>query len=146
MSIFKRAGIRFFREPVIFLLFTSQFSWFVGLIFAIAYQQGVFSKVFLQKLFSLLFYFYLLPLAGVPVIKICIAVYAAVMIGTIMFHLQHSVNIPYRRRTDDWDISRAALEGSTFLEVPLLLKPFFNGIEYHHIHHSNTNVPTYLLQ
>lgn len=99
MHFIKRAGIRFFREPVVFLLFTSQFSWFVGLIFAIAYQCGIYSKAFAQKLFSLLFYFYLLPLAGVPVLKICIAVYAAVMIGTIMFHLQHSVNIPYRKRT-----------------------------------------------
>jgi hypothetical protein len=27
-----------------------------------------------------------------------------------------------------------------------LLRPFTNGIEYHHIHHLNTNVPSYIIQ
>ena len=99
MLFIKRVGIRLFREPIIFLLFTSQFLWFFGLIFGIAYQYGVFSKPFLHKILSLMFYFCVLPLAGVPVVKMCISIYAAVLIGTIMFHLQHSVNIPYRKRT-----------------------------------------------
>jgi hypothetical protein len=81
------------------LAFTSQFAWFFGLIPAIAYQYGILSKVFFQKILSILLYFYFLPLAGVPIIKICISIYVAVIIGTVMFHLQHSVNIPYRKRT-----------------------------------------------
>ncbi|CAM6002632.1 unnamed protein product [Sphagnum balticum] len=57
--------------------------------------------------------------------------------------MQHSVNVAYRERKDKWDHTRAALEGSTFVQVPLWLKPFTNGIEYHHIHHLNTNVASY---
>jgi omega-6 fatty acid desaturase (delta-12 desaturase) len=57
--------------------------------------------------------------------------------------LQHSVNLPYRVRKQEWDFTRAALEGSTFLNIPKFLQPFTNGIEYHHIHHLNTNVASY---
>jgi omega-6 fatty acid desaturase (delta-12 desaturase) len=38
------------------------------------------------------------------------------------------------------------LEGSTLLYVPAFLKPFTNGIEYHHIHHLHTLVPSYAIQ
>lgn len=71
------------------------------------------------------------------------ATYVTNLIGTTLFHLQHSVNLPYRERKQKWDFVRAALEGSTFLHVPYFFRPFTNGIEYHHIHHLNTNVPSY---
>jgi hypothetical protein len=32
------------------------------------------------------------------------------------------------------------------LYIPKLLRPFTNGIEYHHIHHLNTNVASYNIE
>ena len=32
------------------------------------------------------------------------------------------------------------------MDVPFWLKPFTNGIEYHHIHHLNTNVASYVIK
>jgi len=35
--------------------------------------------------------------------------------GSTLFHLQHSVNIPYRQRKEKWNSTKAAIEGSTYL-------------------------------
>jgi hypothetical protein len=40
---------------------------------------------------------------------------------------------------------KASVEGSTFLYVPYVFRPFTYGIEYHHIHHYNSNVPSYMI-
>jgi len=85
------------------------------------------------------------PYFGVSFLEIWLPMYFAQMIGTILFHLQHSVNIPYRQRKERWNFMKASLEGSTFLYIPHLLRPFTYGIEYHHIHHYNSNVPSYML-
>jgi omega-6 fatty acid desaturase (delta-12 desaturase) len=74
------------------------------------------------------------------------SLHVAQAIGTILFHLQHSVNMPYREHQQKWNFAKAAVEGSTFLYIPKLLRPFTNGIEYHHIHHLNTNVASYVIQ
>ena len=90
--------------------------------------------------------FYVMPMFGVPVWQFCFFHVFAEALGTVLFHLQHSVNLPYRQRNAKWDFTKAALEGSTFLDVPFWLKPFTNGIEYHHIHHLNTNVASYVIK
>lgn len=83
---------------------------------------------------------------GIPALGMWISVYGTNIIGTILFHLQHSVNLPYRQRGNTWDFVKAAIEGSTFVKIPILFKPFTNGIEYHHIHHLNTMVPSYMIE
>ena len=45
-----------------------------------------------------------------------------------------------------WDRYAAAFDGSSFLQVPPLLKFFTLGIEYHHIHHFRTRIPGYMLR
>jgi omega-6 fatty acid desaturase (delta-12 desaturase) len=90
--------------------------------------------------------FAIFPLLGVPVIYSWISLWFATVIGATLFHLQHSVNTPYRRRGEKWNFAEAALEGSTYLKIPIILQSFTNGIEYHHIHHLNTNVPSYQIR
>jgi omega-6 fatty acid desaturase (delta-12 desaturase) len=85
-------------------------------------------------------------LLGVPAFEMWFSMYVVELIGALIFHLEHSVNNTYRERTINWDPMRASLEGSTYLHIPLILKPFSNGVEYHHIHHINTNVPSYRLE
>jgi len=142
----KKVAVRIFREPAIFFFITVPYFWFVGLFYVVAKRYGVFSMTFFEKIMSVVFYTFICPMVfGVPAFEMWVAIYFAEMIGTILFHLQHSVNIAYRQRKTSWDFTRAALEGSTFLDIPLILKPFTNGIEYHHIHHLNTNVPSYYI-
>lgn len=120
--------------------------WFVLQFIVVARRYKVWSLTFLEKCIAMVVTFGVVPLFGVPVFKFCFFHVFAEVIGTVLFHLQHSVNQPYRERKAKWDFTRAALEGSTLLEVPFWLKPFTNGIEYHHIHHLNTNVASYAIQ
>jgi omega-6 fatty acid desaturase (delta-12 desaturase) len=43
-------------------------------------------------------------------------------------------------------MKESGLEGSSFIMIPLWLKYFTMGIEYHHIHHCMTRIPGYNLQ
>jgi hypothetical protein len=44
----------------------------------------------------MVFDFAIMPVFGISGIKIFLATYLAQVIGTVLFHLQHSVNLPYR--------------------------------------------------
>lgn len=142
----KKILARVFREPIIFFFVTVPFVWFVGLFYVTAKRYGVFSLTFLEKILSVVVYTWIMPFVfGVPALKMWASIYFANIVGTILFHLQHSVNIAYRQHQTKWDFVKAAMEGSTFLDVPFLLRPFTNGIEYHHIHHLNTNIASYVI-
>lgn len=143
MPWWKHALARIFREPIVFFIFTAPYAWFVGLLFNNIKRYGLFTSVTFEKVISIISYTFLPGLLGVSAWKMWVSVYCTDLIGTALFHLQHSVNVPYRQRKEQWDFTRAALEGSTFLQVPFMLRPFTNGIEYHHIHHLNTNIPSY---
>lgn len=136
---------RILREPIVFFTISLPFVWFIGLIYVTAKRYGVLSLTFFEKVMSVVGFSFILPYFGIPAFEMWLSVYIAQMIGTILFHLQHSVNLPYRARKGTWDFTKAALEGSTFLDVPFLLRPFTNGIEYHHIHHLNTNIASYVI-
>lgn len=143
MKFSKKLFVRIFREPVIFFFITSPFIWFIALIYAIGRRYEIFSKVFIQKVLSFLVYCFIPSLFGISRWRFALAIYISNIFGTLLFHLQHSVNLPYRQRKDQWNFTRAALEGSTFLYIPKIFRPFSYGIEYHHIHHLNTNVASY---
>eukprot|EP00505_MAST-04D_sp_SCG-Rhode-Island_P003232 Stramenopile-MAST_4_protein_3232 len=67
------------------------------------------------------------------------------IIGIQLFHLQHQCNTPYRvnpLKHSKWD---AGMFGSTHLVVWWPLSLFTLGIEFHHIHHASTQVPSYNL-
>lgn len=66
--------------------------------------------------------------------------------GTILFHLQHAVNSAYRADTATHSSARAAFEGSTCLAVAWPITWVTCNIEYHHIHHYSTRVPSYKLR
>ena len=67
-------------------------------------------------------------------------------ISFIIFHNQHSYNPAYVLKNDKWTQRDSGLIGSSFIQIPSLLKYFYMGIEYHHIHHMNAKIPGYNLQ
>ena len=67
-------------------------------------------------------------------------------LGVILFHNQHTFNPPYIVNNKTWNIKDSGIKGSSFIQVPYLLKYFTGGIEYHHIHHMNSKIPGYNLQ
>lgn len=75
-----------------------------------------------------------------------IAQYIAGIIGTMLFHLQHQVNIGYLKEFDINDILskyNAELSGASVLKIPFFLEFFTNGIEYHNVHHIDPGIPSY---
>jgi omega-6 fatty acid desaturase (delta-12 desaturase) len=72
-------------------------------------------------------------------------VYLSSMFSVWLFYVQHQFPGAYFRRNDEWKYQEAAVEGSSFYDLPRLLHWASANIGFHHIHHLNPNVPNYRL-
>ncbi|MBX2865752.1 MAG: fatty acid desaturase [Leptolyngbyaceae cyanobacterium MAG.088] len=69
---------------------------------------------------------------------------AAIFIN--VFFVQHNFDGAYAHKTEGWDYLAGAIEGSSYLELPWILKWFTADISYHNIHHLSERIPNYNLQ
>ncbi len=67
------------------------------------------------------------------------------MIAVWFFYVQHQHETTYKAWKDRWDYIRAAIEGSTYYDLPRLFHWLTGNIGYHHIHHLNPLIPNYEL-
>jgi len=65
--------------------------------------------------------------------------------GIWLFYVQHQFEDVYWQRTEDWDYADAALQGSSYLKLPTMLRFFTGNIGLHHVHHLNARIPFYYL-
>ncbi len=70
----------------------------------------------------------------------------ATAIGVWFFYVQHQFEDSYWRRAGDWDFHTAAVEGSSFYDLPGLLHWLTASIGFHHIHHLASKIPNYRLR
>jgi omega-6 fatty acid desaturase (delta-12 desaturase) len=70
----------------------------------------------------------------------------ASIVGVWLFYVQHQFEGVYWARHEAWDPWRAALEGSSYYELPKGLQWFTGNIGLHHIHHVRARIPNYNLQ
>ncbi len=68
------------------------------------------------------------------------------MIGVWLFYLQHQFEGVYWKRSTEWDQKLAALQGSSFFDLPAVLRWFTGSIGFHHIHHLGPRIPNYFLK
>jgi omega-6 fatty acid desaturase (delta-12 desaturase) len=66
--------------------------------------------------------------------------------GVWLFYLQHQFEEVYWERQENWDMIRAALEGSSYYKLPKVLQWFTGNIGFHHIHHLSPAIPNYYLE
>lgn len=66
--------------------------------------------------------------------------------GVWLFYVQHQYEGVYWARHADWDPIRAALEGSSYYQLPRVLQWATGNIGLHHIHHIRPRIPNYNLQ
>jgi acyl-lipid omega-6 desaturase (Delta-12 desaturase) len=66
--------------------------------------------------------------------------------GVWLFYIQHQFQGVYWARHKEWDPWRAAMEGSSFYQMPKMLQWITGNIGIHHIHHARPGIPNYLLQ
>lgn len=67
-------------------------------------------------------------------------------VGIWLFYVQHQVEAPYWVRHPAWSLRASALEGSSHLVLPRPLEWLVGGINLHHVHHLDAQVPNYLLR
>lgn len=67
------------------------------------------------------------------------------VIAIWFFYVQHQHETAYKEWKDKWDYIRAAVQGSTFYNLPRIFHWLTGNIGYHHIHHLNPLVPNYQL-
>lgn len=67
-------------------------------------------------------------------------------LGFWLFYVQHQFEGVYWERSDEWDYTAAALQGSSFYKLPKVLQWFTGNIGYHHIHHLSSRIPNYNLE
>ena len=63
-----------------------------------------------------------------------------------VFFVQHNYEDSYAHKTAGWDYLTAAIEGSSYLELPTVFKWFSADIGYHNIHHLSERIPNYHLE
>lgn len=67
-------------------------------------------------------------------------------IGVWLFFVQHQFERTYWEREPDWNFAQAALRGSSYYELPAILRWFTADIGIHHIHHLCSKIPNYRLR
>jgi omega-6 fatty acid desaturase (delta-12 desaturase) len=73
-------------------------------------------------------------------------IWFAGIFGIWLFYVQHQFEGVYWARREDWDSLRAAVEGSSFYTLPVVLRWISANIGYHHIHHLSPRIPNYRLK
>ena len=66
--------------------------------------------------------------------------------GVWLFYVQHQFEGVYWERAEEWDYTAAALQGSSFYNLPKVLQWFSGNIGFHHIHHLSPRIPNYHLE
>jgi len=66
--------------------------------------------------------------------------------GVWLFYIQHQFDGAYWERDDTWSYHEAALQGSSYYDLPAILHWFTGNIGIHHVHHLSSRVPNYHLR
>lgn len=67
-------------------------------------------------------------------------------VGAWLFWLQHNFEHTWHARDPEWDYTRVALHGSSFLALGPVGQWFTASIGLHHVHHLNPRIPNYRLE
>jgi omega-6 fatty acid desaturase (delta-12 desaturase) len=63
-----------------------------------------------------------------------------------MLYIQHQYEETYYQAAGDWQFELAALQGSSYLQLPRPLAWAVGNANYHHVHHLSAKIPNYNLR
>ncbi|WP_214793774.1 MULTISPECIES: fatty acid desaturase [unclassified Exiguobacterium] len=72
--------------------------------------------------------------------------FTAGILGIWLFYVQHTFEDSYFEDESEWDYVKAAIEGSSYYEMPKVLQWVTGNIGFHHVHHLSPRVPNYNLE
>jgi omega-6 fatty acid desaturase (delta-12 desaturase) len=67
-------------------------------------------------------------------------------IAAWMLYIQHQYEDTYYRAPGEWRFELAALQGSSYLQLPRPLAWVVGNANYHHVHHLSAKIPNYRLR
>lgn len=145
----RRFGYRFFRHPLQLFLLSPALLFLVSHRF---FRSGSGPRerhsVLLTNLGLVLVALaaqYTIGLGTYLLIQVPIMVLTA-SIGVWLFYVQHQYETVYWARHTEWDPIRAALEGSSYYQLPRWLEWFTGSIGFHYLHHLRPRIPNYHLR
>lgn len=144
-----KLSYRFLRNPFILFLFAPLFLFFVlERIPSSKAKPREKRSVYLMNFALLLWSVSLSMIYGfVPwlIIQVCMMGVAGGC-GIWLFYVQHQFEDTYWAAGKDWDYTTAAMEGSSYYNLPRIMQWFSGNIGFHHIHHLNPLIPNYNLE
>ena len=63
-----------------------------------------------------------------------------------MLYIQHQYEDTYYQAAGEWQFELAALQGSSYLQLPRALAWVVGNANYHHVHHLSAKIPNYRLR
>ncbi|AOM81449.1 fatty acid desaturase [Salisediminibacterium beveridgei] len=66
-------------------------------------------------------------------------------LGIWLFYVQHQFEETYFEHDEEWSYVQAAIDGSSYYQLPKILQWLTGNIGYHHVHHLSPRVPNYKL-
>jgi omega-6 fatty acid desaturase (delta-12 desaturase) len=70
----------------------------------------------------------------------------AAPMGVWLFYVQHQFEGTYWETPPNWNFHTAAIEGSSFYDLPTPLHWITGHIGFHHVHHLSSRIPNYRLR
>ncbi len=67
-------------------------------------------------------------------------------LGIWLFYVQHQFEDAYFENESEWDFVKAAVDGSSYYQLPKVIQWLTGNIGYHHVHHLSPKVPNYHLE
>jgi omega-6 fatty acid desaturase (delta-12 desaturase) len=83
--------------------------------------------------------------SGVTALVLLPVLLIAASVGVWLFYIQHQFEHAHWDRRENWSFHDAALHGSSYLELPPVLRWFTANIGIHHVHHLASRIPFYRL-
>ncbi len=146
-----RFKYRFYRNPIFLFVIIPT------LLFLIVYRFPNFKQKELKPVFTSTYYTSLviaLLIGGIIwlvgwktflLVQVPITVVTS-SLGAWLFFVQHQFEDAYWAYDEEWDYTRAALNGSSYYKLPKILQWFTGNIGFHHIHHLSPRIPNYKLE
>jgi acyl-lipid omega-6 desaturase (Delta-12 desaturase) len=144
----KQFFYRIFRNP--FILFT------FGPLYIFLFQSRFTKKDMTKKEKQNIYFTNIAALATAVLLSLLMGLKAYLLIqlpvlfishsmGLWLFYIQHQFEDATWERNEDWDYKTAAIKGSSFLKLPVVLQWFTGNIGFHHVHHLSSRIPNYNL-
>src|SRR5262245_36420497 len=148
-SFLRRLGCRLYRNPVLLLLVGPS----LGFLFERRFpQRGMTAKILLSvvvtnlALMAWVLGWSALVGFGTFLLIQGITLIAGGAIAAWMLYIQHQYEDTYYQGPDDWRFELAALQGSSYLQLPRPLAWMVGNANFHHVHHLSAKIPNYNLR